>query len=188
MSDLPSTTSRLRRAVVVGAAAGVVASLVMAAYAMGASLAKDTGLLTPLYHIASLLAPQDAMMASMEGGMAGDAVHVEAGPAVLGVVIHLATGAAYGVLFALAVARLRLGTAVLAGLGVLWGLVVFAVSAFVGLPAAAAIFGSGDQIADMAEMAGWGTFLVEHLLYGLVLGLLVAARSRDRSREPAAIR
>lgn len=50
--------------------------------------------------------------------------------------------------------------------------------AFVGLPAAAAIFDSGDQIADMAEMVGYGTFVVEHLIFGLVLGLGLAWRGR----------
>jgi len=34
-------------------------------------------------------------------------------------------------------------------------------------------------------MAGWGTFVIEHLLYGLVLGLLVAG-ARNRTARPAA--
>jgi hypothetical protein len=54
---------------------------------------------------------------------------------------------------------------------------VFAVSAWIGLPIVAGIFDSGDQITDMAEMAGWGTFVVEHLVFGVVLGALVALRS-----------
>jgi hypothetical protein len=165
----------LGRAVVIGVVAGVVASLVMAMYAMVAAYAKDTGFFTPLYHIASLWAAPDSMMASMEDAMAGRNFHFEFGPAVLGAVIHMMTGAMYGALFALAVARLGLGTGVLAAAGLVWGAVVFVVSAFVGLPLAAAIFDSGDPISNMAEMAGWGTFIVEHLIYGLVLGLLLAA-------------
>jgi hypothetical protein len=55
---------------------------------------------------------------------------------------------------------------------------VFAVSAWIGLPIAAALFDS-DAIRNMAEMAGWGTFVIEHLLFGLVLGVLDAvARAR----------
>ena len=68
------STSSLGRAVLIGAIAGVLASLVMAVYAMGAAWAKDTGFYTPLYHIASLWADQDAMMKSMTADMEnGDA-------------------------------------------------------------------------------------------------------------------
>lgn len=55
-----------------------------------------------------------------------------------------------------------------------YGFLVFVVSADLTLPLGAAVFNSGDPIKNMAEMAGWGTFIVEHLLYGLVLGLLAA--------------
>jgi len=181
-----TTTRSIGRAVVIGAVAGVIASLVMAMYAMGASWAKDTGFFTPLYHIASLWADQEPMMKSMTADMEDqDAFTFVGDTALLGAVIHMMTGAAYGAIFGLAVARLRLGTALLAGLGVVYGAVVFAVSAWIGLPVAAALFDSGDQITNMAEMAGWGTFVIEHLLYGLVLGLL-AAGVRIRATLPAA--
>ena len=39
--------------------------------------------------------------------------------------------------------------------GLLYGAMVFAVSTWIGLPIAAGIFDSGDQITNMAEMAGW---------------------------------
>ncbi len=71
--------------------------------------------------------------------------------------------------------------------GLVYGALVFVVSAFVGLPLAASIFGVDDlaegpmagmnSIADMAEMAGW-VFFSEHLLFGLVTGLLIAAGLR----------
>ncbi|QZY29121.1 hypothetical protein [Nocardioides coralli] len=180
---MTSTTTSARptslgRSLVIGIGAGVLASLVMALYAMGASWLKDTGFLTPLYHIASLVTAPDAMMTSMEAGMAGEAVRLEAGPALVGALIHMTTGAFYGVLFTVVAVRLHVGAAVLAGLGLLWGAVVFVLSAFVALPAAATVFDAGEPIRDMAEMAGWGTFLAEHLLFGVVLGLLVAAWRR----------
>ncbi|MDQ4055118.1 MAG: hypothetical protein M3237_20815 [Actinomycetota bacterium] len=168
----------LGRALVIGAIAGVVASVAMAIYAMLAAYTKDTGFFTPLYHIASLWASQDTMMASMQDGMGGKDFHFEFGPALLGAVIHMVTGAMYGVIFALAVARLPLARALLVLAGVLWGALVFVISAFIGLPVAAAVFDSGDQITDMAEMAGWGTFFIEHLIYGLVLGVLLAISRR----------
>jgi len=180
-----TSTSSLGRAVLVGAVAGVIASLLMAMYAMIAAWTKDAGFFTPLYHIASLWAPQDAMMASMQDAMGGSHFHFEFGPAILGALIHMMTGAMYGAIFGLAVSKLRLGTAVLAGLGIVYGAIVFAVSAWIGLPIAAALFDSGDQITKMAEMAGWGTFVTEHLLYGLALGVLAAVARTKTAAVPA---
>jgi len=150
----------------------------MAMYAMIAAWAKDTGCFTPLYHIASLWISQDSMMTSMKDGTGGDAFHFEFGPALLGAIIHMMTGAMYGALFAVAVSRLALGTAFLGLAGLVWGGLVFVISSFIGLPLAAALFDSGDQVTNMAEMAGWGTFVVEHLLYGLTLGVLLALFAR----------
>lgn len=172
-----STRSPLGRVVAIGAGAGVVASLAMAMYAMVAAWAKDTGSFTPLHHIASLVVSQDSMMTSMQEAMAGNAFHLEVGPALVGAMIHMMTGAMYGAMFAVVVSRLGLGRMLLVGVGLVYGAMVFAVSAWIGLPIAAGIFGSGDQIADMAEMAGWGTFVAEHLVFGVVLGALVALRS-----------
>ena len=181
-----TSTSSLGRAVLIGAIAGVIASLLMAMYAMIASWTKDTGFFTPLYHIASLWADQDAMMKSMKAGMeGGDAFTFVGSTALLGAFIHMMTGAMYGAIFGLAVSKLRLGTAVLAGLGIVYGAIVFAVSAWIGLPIAAALFDSGDQIKNMAEMAGWGTFVIEHLLYGLTLGVLAAVARTKTAPVPA---
>jgi len=172
----------LARAVVIGAGAGVVASLAMAMYAMVAAYAKDTGFFTPLYHIASLVTDDSDLMRSMTADqMNGDAFTFLLGPALLGAMIHMMAGAAYGALFGAIVARFRRGVAGLTAAGMVYGFLVFALSAYVGLPLAAAIFNSGDPIENMAEMAGWGTFVVEHLMYGVALGVLVAlGRTRTR--------
>ena len=188
----PTTRPALVRGAAYGAGAGVVASIAMGLYAMVASYLKDTGFFTPLHHIATLLAEPDAMMESMMAAMEkGDDFVITGGVAVLGLVIHMITGAMYGAILGLAVARLRLGTGVLALVGLVYGAIVFAVSAFVGLPLAAEIFGVDDlaegamagmnSIADMAEMAGWGVFFSEHLLFGLVTGLVLAAGLRKRA-------
>jgi hypothetical protein len=55
------------------------------------------------------------------------------------------------------------------------------ISSFVGLPLAAVIFNSGDQITNMARLVGYGTFLVEHLIFGLSLGLILV-RHTNRGR------
>jgi hypothetical protein len=175
----------LGRAVLIGAAAGVLASLVMAAYAMIAAWAKGTGFFTPLYHIASLLIAPNAMMASMQDAQAGAAFHFALGPTAAGAVIHMATGAVYGAIFAVVVTRFAIRAALVVAAGVVWGALVFAFSTWIGLPAAAAILGAGDPIRNMAQMAGYGTFIIEHLVYGLVLGALVALWSRQRSTTPS---
>jgi hypothetical protein len=192
-TDVRSTTrSSLMRGAAYGASAGVIASVAMGIYAMVASYLKDTGFFTPLHHIASLFAAPDAMMESMMGAMEkGDGFVITAGVAFLGLMIHMITGAIYGAILGIAAARLNLGVAVLAGVGLVYGALVFVVSAFVGLPLAAAIFGVDDlkmgemagknPIGDMAEMAGWGVFFTEHLVFGLVAALLIAGGLRKRA-------
>lgn len=181
------------RAISIGVGAGVIASVVMGMYAMTASLLKDTGFFTPLHHIATLLAnPGDLMSSMMSANQGEGAFEVSVGTAILGLVIHMMTGAAYGVLFAVAVNQLKLrGAGVLAGLGVAWGAIVFAVSSWIALPLASAIFGVGDfaegpmagknPVADMPEMAGWGVFVSEHLLFGLVVGLIALVGLRKKA-------
>lgn len=187
-----NTRPTLVRGAAYGAGAGVIASIAMGIYAMVASYLKDTGFFTPLHHIATLFAEPTAMMQSMMAAMEqGDAFAITGGVAFLGLVIHMMTGAMYGALLGLAVANRRLRAGVLALVGVVYGAIVFVASAFVGLPLAASIFGVNDlgegamagtnPIADMAEMAGWGVFFTEHLLFGLVAGLLVAAGLHKRA-------
>lgn len=177
-----STSTTLARGAAYGAGVGVVASIAMGVYAMVASYLKDTGFFTPLHHIASLFAEPTAMMESMQAAqMEGEGFVITAGVALLGAVIHMMTGAMYGAILGLAVAKLKLGIGVLAGIGLVYGALVFVVSAFVGLPLAAAIFDAGDPIADMAEMAGWWTFFLEHLLFGVVAAVLVGTALRKRA-------
>lgn len=165
----------------------MIASLVMAMYAMMAAYAKDTGFFTPLYHIASLVTDDSNMMKSMRADqMNGDDFTLLFGPAILGAMIHMMTGAMYGAVFGVTASRLRLGLAALAGVGMAYGFLAFVTSAYIGLPLAAAIFNSGDPIKNMAEMAGWGTFIIEHLMYGVALGALTAVGlARSPTRLPA---
>lgn len=179
-----TTRTSLTRVAVAGAVAGVIASLFMAAYAMMAALTyQDSGFFTPLHHIASVFTSPEHMMTSMESAMAGSSFKIVAGPALLGAVIHMMTGALYGATFGLIAGLARLHGAMLVIAATVWGLLVFAFSAFVGLPATAAIFDSGDQIADMAEMVGYGTFIGEHLIFGLVLGLVLVLGTRGMRRN-----
>lgn len=162
-----------------GAAAGLVAAIAMGIYAMLASLSKDTGFFTPMYHIASSISFPTAMMHSMKAAGAGDGTFFDAGSAVLGAVIHMMVGAVAGVVFVALVSLRpisRLGTV---AAGIVFGLVVMAVNSLVVLPVTAAVLGGGDPIAHMGRVAGWTTFTIEHVIYGLVLGVIVAALVRS---------
>jgi hypothetical protein len=168
----------------VGALVGVGAAIVMAIFAMIASATyHHTGFFTPLYHIASAVIAPSTMMRSMEGGMHGNAFVFSLGPAIVGLGLHLATGAFWGAIFGLIVSTgwLRGPVGLLAG--IVYGLAVMVVMAFLALPVIAAVFGGGQPISDMPKLAGWGTFTIEHALYGAVLGLWASLRTREVGRD-----
>ncbi|MGK2853897.1 MAG: hypothetical protein ACSLE3_07290 [Microbacteriaceae bacterium] len=175
------TKAGLGRTLVVGAVAGVIGSLVMAMFAMiAAATYQGAGFFTPLYHIASLFLDPSTMMASMEQGMAGSNFYFAFGPAVVGAIVHMMVGAMYGVVFAVIVRMAKLRGIVLIVAGMVYGVIIFAVSSWIGLPLAAAIFSSGDQITNMASMVGYGTFIVEHIMFGAAAAL-VLLRSTGRA-------
>ena len=130
------------------------------------------------------------MMTSMQSvTIGGLTFEFFAGPAVLGAVIHMMIGAMYGVGFAVLAGLTRICGMALAVAGTVWGGLVFVISSFVGLSLAAAIFNSGNQITDMAELVGYGTFLVEHLIFGLFLGLIFfMGAKRARCTHPSSTR
>ena len=91
------------------------------------------------------------------------------------------TGAMFGIGFAFLARRLPRATLVPAG--AFYGLAVFVVSAFVGLPVAAKVTGSGTTISDMTSMVGWVTFAAEHMMFGLALGALALPDRTGRRRD-----
>ncbi|MGI8516788.1 MAG: hypothetical protein ACR2ME_00335 [Acidimicrobiia bacterium] len=169
-----SRTASPGRAIKVGLIAGVVASLAMGVFAMMASATyQGTGLFTPLYHIGSAFGSEsaaNAMGASMEEAGTGEAFYFAAGPAALGMAIHVMVGAVWGLIFGLLVHVMRISRVGVIVAGVLFGLLVMLVMSFLVLPAVASMFGSGPPIAEMASMVGWGTFALEHAIFGLVVG------------------
>ncbi len=174
-----STTARsLNAAVTRGAVSGMIGGAVMAMYAMFASVTyQHHGFFTPLFHISALIGSPDAMMRSVAEAMAGNKFWFTAGPAALGLGIHMMTGAVYGIGFAYLAHHLRRARLVPAG--ALYGLAVFVVSVFVGLPVAAKVTGTGTTISEMASMVGWVTFAVEHVMFGLVLGAVALRSTSD---------
>ncbi len=179
MARTSSMQESTRRLAVGGAIAGAAAAGVMIAYAMvAAATYQDTGFFTPLYHIASTFIEPGAMEASMQHAMGGDSFHLDVGPAALGIAIHLGTGAVLGAVFGVLIGALRSPRSAALPLGLGYGLVVLALMSFVVLPVVAEAFDGGKAISDMPDMVGWGTFSLEHLIFGLVLGLWPLLQAR----------
>ncbi|MBA3551511.1 MAG: hypothetical protein H0W27_01390 [Actinobacteria bacterium] len=169
-----------RRIVTVGAIGGAAGALVMAMFAMiAAATYQHTGFFTPLYHIASPIIGTDTMMRSM------GTTYFSAGPALLGLVVHMIVGIVFGVVFALGASRLGVRGAAAAPIGVVYGVAVMLFMAYVGLPITAAVLRGGDMVSDMATLVGWGTFTAEHAIYGLVLGAIWAVAGVTVARAPS---
>src|SRR5581483_11161862 len=158
---------------------GMVAGMGMAMYAMVASATyQHHGFFTPLFHISALVGSPKAMTQSMTAAMHGNTFWFTTGAAACGLLIHMFTGAMYGVGFAFLTRRVRKNAALLAGVAAL----LF--SGLIALPVAAGVAGAGKPISDMASMVGWGTFAVEHAIFGMMLGAGVIVARRMRASQP----
>lgn len=167
-----------------GAVAGMIGGAVMAMFAMVASATyQHHGFFTPLFHISALTGSPQSMMTSMMKAAAGDSFWFTPGAAVVGLMIHMITGAAYGM--GIAFLLCAVPRSLLIPIGALSGAAVFAISSFVGLPIAARVTGAGSTISDMARMVGYGTFLAEHVMFGITLGVLAYVASATAHRSPA---
>ncbi len=165
--DTTNTREQTVRLIISGAIAGMVAGAVMAMYAMIASATiLHQGFFTPLYGIASPLIGPKAMVTSMQKGL-----YLAPGPALLGLIVHMMWSAIFGVIFGLIVRALRLGGGEAVTAGLVYGLLVMLFMSFVVLP----IVG----VAAMPGTIGWPSFTVEHLLFGLTLGLWPLRRPQD---------
>jgi hypothetical protein len=149
--------------------AGMAAAALMALFSMVAA-AGDLGVYGRLYLVTAIVEP-GPLRVSMAEAAGGSRSFLEVGGAAAGLAVHLAIGAGFGAVFALAARALRLRGPLALVAGALYGLAVMALMGLVVLPAAAGQTAGGQLIADAPELLGWPVFAVEHLLYGLVLGL-----------------
>ncbi len=151
-----------------GIGAGIIGGIVMAAFAMMYGAAVGIGFWTPVRLIAATTNGVDALIG---GG----------GILLWGLIIHMITAAVWGVIFAALLPR-RASAGAGFGWGIAFGIVVWAVMTFIGLPLV-----NSTMQARISLMQG--SWFFEHLLYGVVSGALIPAfRNRVAQRQPAEVR
>jgi hypothetical protein len=162
--------------------AGMVAALVMVLFAMVWAATHGLGLYTPLYQVTAVVEP-GPLGVSLGEAADGWRFYFEVGPAAAGMAVHLAIGAGFGALFALIARSVQLRGRAAVAAGAAYGLAIGGLMGLVVLPWAAGETAGGELIAEAPRLLGWPAFTVEHLLYGLTLGLLA---SRGAERQPYA--
>jgi hypothetical protein len=162
-----------------GIFAGLVASAVMAVFAMVASVTyQGRGLFTPMYHAAFII-DEDTMGVALVKAGAGEPFYFFRETFLFGMITHVLLGGTLGAVFAVTAKRLRLhGTRALLG-GVVFGLAVMVVMSLLVLPRAADLFGAGEPISRMGSEVGWPTFVAQFAVFGLALGTWVFLRPQD---------
>jgi hypothetical protein len=133
-----------------GALAGIVGGIIMAMFAMMYAAIMGMGILAPLRMIGATFYGPEALV----GG---------AGVLLYGLMIHMITSAAWGAVFALLLPR-GISPAAAAGWGAVFSLVVLLVMTYGVLP-----WANPTMAARVPMMMG--AFVIEHLLFGLGLGL-----------------
>ena len=133
-----------------GVRAGVVAAVVMALFAMVVAALHGPGFFAPMKLVSGVVFGQQALT------MGAPAVAI-------GIVIHLAVGSVFGVLFANTVPHASSFLS-RAGIGLIYGAAVFLVMTFLVLPWA-------DSV--MAEHISRGWFFFYHMVFGFILGWIV---------------
>lgn len=136
-----------------GAAAGVVAAVVMGLFWMILSAAQAQGFFTPLKLIGAFW-------------FAGAAMEYDLAATVVGLLSHLAVGAVLGIVFAALVRNVRSPSKLIAA-GLAYGAAVYALMTYAALPWA-------NPIMFAAVDRGW--FFIVHLAFGLTLPLALPVR------------
>jgi hypothetical protein len=161
-----------------GILAGIAASFPMALVWMIASASVGDGFFTPMYHVAFVVDPH-TWPDSLRFAAAGEATYFRNEPFFFGVAMHVVVGGFFGVVFALGARWLRPPRRLALMAGTAYGLVVMAVMSVVALPIIANAVDGGDPIALMGAEVGWPIFVLDHLVYGLGLGLWLRWRPQD---------
>ena len=158
--------NRSKNVIGAGIGAGIIGGIVMAAYAMMHGAAVGIGFWTPMRLIAATTNGVDALIG---GG----------GTLIWGFMIHIVTAAVWGVIFAALLPR-RAGVGAGFGLGLLYGIAVWAVMTFVALALL-------DPTMQARISLMQGSWFINHLIFGAVTGVLVPAfRTRAAAERSSA--
>lgn len=179
----PRAASSIDRILVPGILAGMVAAVPMGIFSMiAAATYQHRGFFTPMYHITSLLG-DDTAARSLQEAASGDVFFFVPEPTIFGVAMHLVVGGFFGAIFAVVaravVARALPSRATIIAVGIAYALLVMLLMSLVLVPAADAVLSGEERVSSFASVAGWGTFTIQHVIYGLVLGLWPVFRPQD---------
>jgi uncharacterized membrane protein YagU involved in acid resistance len=164
----PTEETNIDRVLVPGVLAGMVAAIPMALVATLVTAFQDRGFLRPAYQVAFVIVGEETRT-SLEGVLADDPFFVEAQMVFFGAVMHLAVGGFFGALFAFLAPVSRFPRHRLL-IGAAYGLLVMAVMSAIVLPLVALVLDAGPEVWGFPSRLGWPLFVLQHLVYGLMLG------------------
>lgn len=161
-----------RGVVLGGAVAGIVAGLVMAMAAMIYAWSMGAGFWLPVRNIAAMWYGVDALVLGPEAP-------------IVGVLTHMVNSAVFGIVFAFLI-RSRPTTGIAFGGGLLFGVVIWALMTYFGLPAVNEVM--YERTANMNPV--W--WFVLHLIFGGMLFVTppfmqALSTSRTAERHPSAV-
>ena len=174
---MPTTrdTRKLIQFLLLGALVGMIGGVLMAIFTMLATATYlQMGFFTPLYAIAVPLIGRQPLLTSLTNGV----FYFAAGPALLGLLVHLLWAAFWGMIFGLIARGLHLteGVAIISGL--IYGLLVMLVMSFIVVPLVGA--------PDLLRLVGSISLIIAHaLFYGLPLGLWPVVQPQYFTALPA---
>jgi hypothetical protein len=161
-----------------GIIAGILAGLPMAVSALIASALRGEGAFTAMYRVAALV-DSSALKESIAFASVGRDIYYVQEPFFFGLIMRLAVAGFFGLVFGLGARAFGLVRAFAVPAGIIYGLAIMPFMGFVVLPVAADAFGVGGAISSMATSVGWGSWAIEHAVYGLGLGLWPLLRPDD---------
>jgi hypothetical protein len=152
-----------RQYVIGGFAAGLVGALAMSLYTMTAELVAGHSMFTPMYMVGAPVVG----IGAMERGMSGGPLYFELVPAIVGMVVHFMWAAFWGLVFGAILWVTRLAGWAGFAAAIAYGYAVGAIMSAVVMPAVG--------LKPMWEMPGLTFFILDHLAFGLPLGIWVLA-------------
>lgn len=144
----------------------------MAMFMMIVTALTGMGFLAPLYAIAATFNPSWAMMKGFD-----------LGPILVGLMLHMVNSAVFGLIFALLVCWIyprTLALPVAAIAGMVWGLILLVVNQYIVLPLVDA-----SMVTATRGIFGW--WLIGHLMFGIVLGVIAGATIARLAGTPGRI-